>query len=284
MISFSSLGNRGRLGNQLFQYAFLRTAARKLGVKFHCPAWIGDQVFDLNDQDERALSPQDIVRTYSHPPLEPGFHARAMDAGDGTDYDGYFQSERYFESEPVNEWYRFKDRAVHDVRKKYEFIDFHSSVGMHVRLTDFLYENNTDFYVARSFYYKRALERISRGRQVLVFSDDIPLARKLIGTIDLPLVLIEGNLDYEDLYLESLCRDFVCAPSTFSWWGAWLNDHADKLVVVPREGAWRPGTSLCNRDFWPEGWIRQRALWPILDHKAVLRKRLRLVGIVERFP
>ena len=53
MISFSKLGEYGRFGNQLFQYAFLRTQAKKLGVKFYCPKWIGDKIFDLNDQDEK---------------------------------------------------------------------------------------------------------------------------------------------------------------------------------------------------------------------------------------
>jgi hypothetical protein len=49
MISFPKLGNYGRLGNQLFQYAFLRSSARRLGVQFHCPKWDGGDIFDLDD-------------------------------------------------------------------------------------------------------------------------------------------------------------------------------------------------------------------------------------------
>ena len=49
MISFSKLGSFGRLGNQLFQYAFLRSTAARLGTRFHCPQWIGDRVLHLDD-------------------------------------------------------------------------------------------------------------------------------------------------------------------------------------------------------------------------------------------
>ena len=47
MIAFTRLGKMGQFGNQLFQYAFLyaflRTTAQRLGVKFYCHEWIGDK-------------------------------------------------------------------------------------------------------------------------------------------------------------------------------------------------------------------------------------------------
>ena len=57
MIAFTRLGKMGQFGNQLFQYAFLRTTARRLGVRFYCPEWIGDKIFSLHDQHERATKP-----------------------------------------------------------------------------------------------------------------------------------------------------------------------------------------------------------------------------------
>lgn len=66
MISFSTLGKNGlRLGNQLFQYAFLRTQAEQLRVDFYCPHWIGDDIFSLKDHKIRSVEPTGIRSSYS---------------------------------------------------------------------------------------------------------------------------------------------------------------------------------------------------------------------------
>ncbi len=56
MLAMTNFGQNGRFGNQLFQYAFIRSQAEKLGVKMYIPAWIGDQAFDLQDVHIRCES------------------------------------------------------------------------------------------------------------------------------------------------------------------------------------------------------------------------------------
>ena len=43
----------------------------------------------------------------------------------------------------------------------------------------------------------------------------------------------------------------ILANSSFSWWGAWLNAHPEKLVIVPERWANCPAP-----DALPDGWVR----------------------------
>ena len=64
----------------------------------------------------------------------------------------------------------------------------------------------------------------------------------------------EDDIDYIELYLMSRCNNNIIANSSFSWWGGWLNDHNDKLVIGPSK--WF-GSSIPHsaRDIIPERWI-----------------------------
>ena len=109
MISFSKLGNYGRLGNQLFQYAFIRTTAARLRTQFYCPKWDGDDFFSLHDTDERATVSSGITNSFD-PGEQAGFIAEALEVDDNTEIQGFFQSEKYYpDNEVVRDWYTFRE-------------------------------------------------------------------------------------------------------------------------------------------------------------------------------
>ena len=280
MISYKELNKWGRLGNQIFQHAFLRTAARRLGVKFYCPKWTGDEVFELDDGAERAVSPEGITKTYREPPGYFGFNKAALQIEDGTDITGYFQTERYFNREDAKRWYGFKKEIIARVKTKYKDIDFSGSAGIHLRFGDMISDGL--HYSASSGYYFRALSLVGHKENILVFSDEIDRAKKYLKGINGNIVYIEGNGDYEDLYLMSQCHDFVCSASTLSWWGAWLNSYADKIIIAPLEGPTRPGCHLENNEYWPDEWMKIRALIPLWDDYNVMKLRTRLGSMLKR--
>ena len=50
----------------------------------------------------------------------------------------------------------------------------------------------------------------------------------------------------------SLCRHHINSNSTFSWWGAWLCEYDDKIVITPEEYI----KDLSTPDVYPAEWIK----------------------------
>jgi hypothetical protein len=81
-------------------------------------------------------------------------------------------------------------------------------------------------------YYTKSIETIGKDKHYLIFSDDIQWCKENLSFIE-NKTFVEGNKDYEDLYLMSFCKDNIIANSSFSWWGAWLNKNNNKRVIYP---------------------------------------------------
>lgn len=57
--------------------------------------------------------------------------------------------------------------------------------------------------------------------------------------------------DWYDMYLMSICKHNIIPNSTFGWWGAWLNQNPDKIVIGPKQ--WRNRWEA--KDWCPPEWI-----------------------------
>lgn len=220
----------------MFQYAFLRTMANRLGVRFHCPQWIGDAIFDLHDGDERAAFPADIRHVYHEPWKNFGYCERAMHIRDCTELFGYFQSERYYsatERQSIRKWFTFRPSAVAHARARFASADFGKATAIHVRCGD--YRGNRIHVSPTIEYYAEAISIVSQREHLLVFSDDIALARTFLQPLaSASMRFMEGTTDIEDLFLMSRCADHICAASSFSWWGAWLSGD-EGVTCAPKE-------------------------------------------------
>lgn len=117
-----------------------------------------------------------------------------------------------------------------------EAVSSRNTVSVHIRLTDYL---NTPSVICRQYYYNEAVQYIRakvENPSFIVFTDDYGMARKMYR-FDGKVYWVgqDGYRDYEELMLMSRCRHHIIAPSTFSYWGAWLNQDPEKIIVAPRQ-------------------------------------------------
>jgi hypothetical protein len=81
-------------------------------------------------------------------------------------------------------------------------------------------------------YYEKSVSIIGEDKLYVIFSDDINWCKENLNFIK-NKIFVTDNLDYQDMYLMSMCKNNIIANSSFSWWGAWLNKNTNKKVVYP---------------------------------------------------
>lgn len=133
-----------------------------------------------------------------------------------------------------------------------------NSVSIHVRRGDYMngYYYNLLGKVCDLEYYQRAIMEIKKhvsNPKFFVFSDDKEYVVKHLLLEEAEYADFNIGVDsWQDMYLMSQCHHNIIANSTFSWWGAWLNTHHDKIVVAPP----RWFNDMEHDDIIPFEWIR----------------------------
>jgi hypothetical protein len=160
----------------------------------------------------------------------------------GQYYSGFYQKHLIPDSVPLS--LTFKREKQYQATSLYKKISEYEAVSLHIRGGDYI-GLNAFSDVCTSAYYKRAIACIQENIQnphFFVFTNDskitesLLLELSLIKDIDYTLVY---NSEYKndpgfDLYLMSQCKHNIIANSTFSWWGAYMNVHPEKIVVAPQ--------------------------------------------------
>ncbi len=177
--------------------------------------------------------------------------------------DGYWQCERYFLDikENIRNEFSFKVEPNAINRKVIEQIAGTQSVSIHVRRGDYVSNPITNDHhgTCSREYYQRAIEAITcrmKHPHYFVFSDEPDWVREHFTMIHPATFVNQNGADnaYEDMRLMSLCKHHIIANSSFSWWGAWLSDSKNKIIVAPAE--WFRRKSVNTKDLLPEKWIK----------------------------
>ena len=177
---------------------------------------------------------------------------------------GHFQSYRYFGSvrEKLFKEFRFNGKFDKDNASMMGCIEIADSVSLHVRRGDYLRKNNlTKHGVLDVSYYQEAIEYISNrveSPHFFIFSDDLSWVKDNINFKDSNMTFVDinrGSDSFKDLILMRNCKHNIIANSSFSWWGASLNENKGKIVIAPQNWFVKDSGYLDN-ELIPKEWKR----------------------------
>lgn len=246
MLSFSRLGKVGRLGNQLFQVAFITHFAQKFGIKYQLPYWKYSEYFDYKFN----FSPVDLLEVSFDVVLkEPGLgyyekyfvnHLSEMNNKNIDIITGYFQSCKYFT----------KEHALKIFKPNNKFKPLQpnvsKSVAISVRRGDFVNHHHYNNIEADLF---RELLRDFPNFKVYVFTDDYKYCRnEFIGP---QYEFMEGLNDIEQLITLNKFESFILSNSTFSYWGPMLNPSPKKVYYPYYMFPDLERCAVYNECYWP---------------------------------
>ena len=175
---------------------------------------------------------------------------------------GYWQSEKYFQfiEAIIRADFVFKQAMSNSNQLIANQIEQSNAVSLHVRRGD--YANNPLTAATHGLcsmdYYMQAIQHIGEcvyEPNFFIFSDDIVWVKENLK-INFPCFYVDGNYgeeSYNDMRLMSLCKHHIIANSSFSWWGAWLNQYAGKIVIAPNKW-FAHDTDV--KDLLPESWVK----------------------------
>ena len=241
----------GRMGNQMFQLAFAHATSRRLGTDFSLgpgprgshatlgpPLW---SFFELDDWAQAAVR----WRRRAAFRLRHGPRPELVEIGqledpaavlprlrDGVEYAGFFQSELWFADFAEEIRALFAVRAEHRRAFAAQFSALPPYICMHVRRADYL--DIPGGWALPTSYFRDALASIpERERFELIVVSDDPHA-VTIELADEPGLRCASNPAIVDLQLLMGAEVVVTSNSSFSWWGAWLNQRPGLRVIAPR--------------------------------------------------
>jgi 2-polyprenyl-3-methyl-5-hydroxy-6-metoxy-1,4-benzoquinol methylase len=236
VVSFSKLGNHGRIGNCLFQWGATLGIAERNNAEASFPAWNMEKFFDTKLNHNGLAS-----KIYK----EQNYHYDEIRISTDTDLFGYFQSSQYF---PAGWKPAIRSDIVQHHRENKVFEK--ETIAIHVRRGD--YVNHDCYYQLPITWYINALLSIPNWRDcnILFFSDDMEYLKVHFECLQNAHFITGFEIDH--LCLMSLCDHHIVGNSTYAWWGAYLSEQKD--VIHSGKMFRGPFAYKDIKDFYPPNW------------------------------
>ena len=255
----------GGLGNQMFQYAFAKSLESETGDEVYLDKSAYDKNlihtgFELeriffsgfknanaSDIKRLCVSPEGLLNRMRRKYFTKKSHfidrkfnyqPEVFKLKGDRYFEGYWQSEKYFLSieKKMREDFQFRLPLSKVNEELFQKIPGPIS-SIHIRRGDYLAHDNLN--IVSTDYYMRAIKRMMEYGIItfLVFSDDIEYCKKIFDHLKDTFVFVNWNIGentWQDMAMMSYCDSNIITNSSFSWWGAWLNNRTGKHVIAPK--------------------------------------------------
>ena len=215
----------GRMGNFLFQVATTIGYAATHKIAFSVPNTTNDPknnpiyLQHLVNPNWDKSRPEVLVEEHGHQYQEIPFDERWRDRN--IILNGYWQSEQYF--------LEFRELIIKLFGYPYEAK--WGVVSVHVRRGDYIHLTQKHPPVTKE-WYEGCMSQFPNAK-FKFFSDDIMWCHQEFGN-RADCAFSSNTTEEQDLIEISQCEHHISSASTFSWWGAWLNQNPRKRVLIPQ--------------------------------------------------
>lgn len=255
----------GGLGNQMFQYALYQNLKRNRNIQCHIVNDTAERPFKLDifpnvkiDYVDDAIYYKIMQKHSERNAITRIFqkvtnsrlcyfenenkridsHIFTMKNGI---ISGYFQNELYFR--PIKSQLPFHFSFPKGEKKLEDFINSlnDNCISVHIRRGDYLELDKWYGGICTEEYYSKAFKIIEgklENPRYIVLSDDKSWAENFFADKHAMIVsnkMFDTYSDWYDMYIMSKCAHNITANSSFSWWGAWLNQNEEKIVIAPKK-------------------------------------------------
>lgn len=255
-----------KFGSQMSQYAGMLSVAKHLNAEpvlfsQHLGTYRGVRLFGAFDLDVKIVDgPMSNFHSYKVPDVVCDHNVFNLDPNINWDLGGWFHVYQYWHmhEDYIKSVFTFKNEIQEQAARNINHVRGNEDVpvvAMHFRRGDYLREASLNLSLE---YYNNALQAMTNSIgnfKLLVFSDEIDWCKSSLQYDN--MVFSEGNTNYIDMCMMSLCDHNIIANSSFSWWGAYLNKNTNKVVICPEDyiGASAPTYLFINKNYYPSNWV-----------------------------
>lgn len=256
----------GGIGNQLFQYVFGQYLQHKYNVDVFYDENSFISVDKLRKPELDSVETTMQINNYCSFSKERNFKNRFLrflfeanpknhyieegekipttyNEGHTYFFQGYWQDYKYYEWLVKNvPDFTIKSKEFPSELQiiKEDIINNETSLSLHVRRGDYFQPQNIQkFGVCKAEYFEKAIHYVTEkipNRKIYVFSDDLEWVKSNIQLND-NVIFIPNYKVSQFAYIElmSFCRHHIISNSSFSWWGAILNEKPKSIVICPEK-------------------------------------------------